>query len=975
METKALTEKILQYLDGRLSPEEEQALAAEIEGDAEAEQLLADMILMHGEISSSPSPDSDSSDFAYAMIKKETENWQGQAGTAPRRGVFGRILVISAFAAAIVLVGIFLKYLEEDSTPSSRPAPSEKALTDQTEAALKDLQSRLEAEHRAALAEMTKKFDRERQRSEDLVKIYQFKQDELSDVAAEIRQINSSNRELFEKLIANEGKLTAAKIELDRMKRRYNIPDEEQHTTPITKQTDEEQIEALFGQVKDAYYNKSDFDLTEELAEKVLAIDPNNKLAWEWKAEAKAKQHNQRMAKTGPDDAEMTLLEEHLEESLIGQTQIIQYPQGWLNMVKNRKAPGREKLAEEKMRDYLRDSEKVRKMHKAYAKNYREIAKSQYEKYRLEEAKENLKLALRYDPEDAESANLLEKVQGLLGERPSKVRTFYEWALREQKVNIDQRKTEMEGLVQEGKKLHKEGRFGEARDKFENALQIHRWMPYSVEFPDLKRDAQSWYDNASRMGQLAPGTEQYEGPSEKPFSSPLDTPLSTFSVDVDTASYSNVRRFINNGKLPPGQAVRIEELINYFEYDYPQPKDRHPFSITAEVAACPWDAGFQLLHIGLQGKTYKQEQLPESNLVFLLDVSGSMSDTNKLPLLKKAFKMLVEELKPTDNISIVTYAGTAQVILPKASGKEKAKILSAIDNLISSGSTAGEHGLRLAYKTARETFIKEGNNRIILATDGDFNVGESDDDELVKLIEQEREFGVFLTILGFGTGNYKDAKLEKIADRGNGQYAYVDSLLEAKRLLKVQLAGTLYTIAKDVKIQVEFNPAKVKAYRLLGYENRALAAEDFSDDSKDAGEIGAGHSVTALYEIIPADPKDKPTKGADLKYQEWGLSKDAQKGDDLMTVNFRYKFPDGKDSQLMTETVSSKSVKLGKSSNNFRFAAAVAEFGLLLTNSRFKGSAAYDQVIDLAKKAKGKDDNGHRAEFIKLVEMVELLQK
>jgi len=469
-------------------------------------------------------------------------------------------------------------------------------------------------------------------------------------------------------------------------------------------------------------------------------------------------------------------------------------------------------------------------------------------------------------------------------------------------------------------------------------------------------------------------TEEYDRIYENEFLDALSNPLSTFSIDVDTASYSNTRRFINDSKLPPPDAVRIEEFINYFNYDYPQPEAEHPFSIITELSDAPWNPDHQLAHIGLQGREIPKEQLPDSNLVFLMDVSGSMNQANKLPLVKKGFKLLVEQLDENDTVAIVVYAGAAGLVLPATSGDNATVILEAIENLQAGGSTAGGQGIELAYQIAKENFIEGGNNRVILATDGDFNVGPSSDGELVRLIEQKREEGVFLTILGFGTGNYKDSKMEQLADKGNGNYAYLDNIREAKKVLVSELGGTLFTIAKDVKIQIEFNPAKVKAYRLIGYENRLLAKEDFADDTKDAGELGAGHAVTALYELIPigADETTRPTP--ELKYQDTELSDEAERTDELMTVKLRYKQPDGDESILIVHPVLDESIDFDQSSDNFKFAAAVAEFGLLLRGSEFKGDATYDQVLELAQESKGQDETGYRAEFIRLVETAELLE-
>ncbi|NEO90083.1 MAG: VWA domain-containing protein [Moorea sp. SIO3G5] len=465
--------------------------------------------------------------------------------------------------------------------------------------------------------------------------------------------------------------------------------------------------------------------------------------------------------------------------------------------------------------------------------------------------------------------------------------------------------------------------------------------------------------------------ENYSPIDENAFKRVKHNPLSTFAIDVDTASYSNLRRFLNNGQLPPTDAIRIEELINYFNYDYPEPESDRPFSITTEISQAPWNPTHQLVHIGIQGEKMAIEDLPPSNLVFLLDVSGSMNTPNKLPLLKDAFRMLVNELREEDQVSIVVYAGAAGVVLPPTPGNEKDKILTAIENLNAGGSTAGGAGIKLAYKLAQDNFIKSGNNRVILATDGDFNVGVSSDSELVKLIEQKRKKGVFLTVLGFGTGNLQDSKMEKIANKGNGNYAYLDNELEAKKVLVNEIGATLLTIAKDVKIQVEFNPAKVQGYRLIGYENRRLKDEEFNDDTKDAGELGAGHTVTALYEIIPVGAKTK-VKLPDidpLKYQSNAASTTNSK--ELMQVKLRYKEPDGNTSQLLTYPLVDKAVKLDDASDNFKFSAAVASFGMVLRDSPYKGKASFDQALTLAQESEGVDLEGYRAEFIDLIESAE----
>ncbi len=466
-------------------------------------------------------------------------------------------------------------------------------------------------------------------------------------------------------------------------------------------------------------------------------------------------------------------------------------------------------------------------------------------------------------------------------------------------------------------------------------------------------------------------TEEYNRVQENPFLEVLKNPQSTFSIDVDTASYTNVRRFINSGKLPPPDAVRIEELINYFKYDYPQPTGNQPFSFNSEVTSAPWNKENKLLLIGLQGVDIATEKLPSANLVFLIDVSGSMDQENKLPLLIKSFKLLVSKLRKQDSVAIVVYAGQAGLVLPATSGADKGKILTALESLQAGGSTAGGEGIQLAYRIAKENFKKKGNNRVILATDGDFNVGASSDAEMERLIEQKREDGVFLSVLGFGMGNYKDAKMRKLADRGNGNYAYIDNLQEARKVLVSQFGGTLLTIAKDVKLQVEFNPVKVKSYRLIGYEKRLLRPEDFADDSKDAGELGSGHTVTALYEIVPADGTF--SRSQELTYQTTQIKTDAQAKNELATIRFRYKKPAGETSSEITRKIPAGSVDINKAGENIRFAAAVAEWGMILRNSEYKGTATYAQLLELARKAKGTDSQGYRAEFIRMVEMAEML--
>jgi Ca-activated chloride channel family protein len=470
-------------------------------------------------------------------------------------------------------------------------------------------------------------------------------------------------------------------------------------------------------------------------------------------------------------------------------------------------------------------------------------------------------------------------------------------------------------------------------------------------------------------------TEEYDRIYENSFLLALDNPLSTFSIDVDTASYSNVRRFIDGSQFPYKDAVRIEEMINYFSYDYPLPKDNHPFSIYTEISTCPWNDAHRLIHIGLQGKKLESKELPPSNLVFLLDVSGSMSPPNKLPLLQQAFKLLVKELGANDRVSIVVYAGAAGLVLPSTEATNKNAIIDAIDRLHAGGSTAGGAGIKLAYKVAEENFIQEGNNRIILATDGDFNVGVSSTSELARMIEDYRKKGIFLTILGFGMGNYKDGRMEQLADKGNGNYYYIDNLMEAKKVFVNDMRGTLFTIAKDVKLQIEFNPAKVKAYRLIGYENRLLNKEDFADDTKDAGELGAGHTVTALYEIIPYGSQEEIPGVDDLRYQDNRISSAAFKSKEIMTLKLRYKKPDGEKSKLIVHPLKDKDISLARASENFKFSAAVAAFGMLLRDSEFKGDTTYKSVLNLARNGKGKDFFGYRSEFIQLVEKCSLLER
>jgi Ca-activated chloride channel family protein len=463
-------------------------------------------------------------------------------------------------------------------------------------------------------------------------------------------------------------------------------------------------------------------------------------------------------------------------------------------------------------------------------------------------------------------------------------------------------------------------------------------------------------------------TEEYDVISENRFLSVKNSALSTFSIDVDAASYSNLRRFLKQGQLPPSGVVRSEELINYFDYHYPQPSGQRPFAVYTELAECPWNRQHQLVSIGLQGRKIPVDHLPASNLVFLIDVSGSMEAENKLPLVKNSLKLLADQLREQDKVALVVYAGNAGLVLPATSGANKEKIKAAIDALEAGGSTAGGEGIQLAYKIARENFNKEGNNRVILCTDGDFNVGASSNADMESLIAKERQSGVFLTVLGFGMGNYKDSKMEILADKGNGNHAYIDGLAEAKKVLVNEFGGTLFTIAKDVKLQVEFNPVHVQAYRLIGYENRLLNKEDFNNDQKDAGEMGSGHTVTALYEIIPTGVKDVFTDSVDaLKYQP--VPRQAvTAAEEVLQVKIRYKVPDSDKSELFVQTVQKNAaVPLARASENLLFAAAVAEWGMLLNQSAFLQESSFDGVLQLARKGLGNDVMGYRKEFISLV--------
>jgi Ca-activated chloride channel family protein len=471
---------------------------------------------------------------------------------------------------------------------------------------------------------------------------------------------------------------------------------------------------------------------------------------------------------------------------------------------------------------------------------------------------------------------------------------------------------------------------------------------------------------------MVPNTEEYAEIKEKGFMNTNDNPLSTFSIDVDTAAYSNLRKNLNYGIIPVVDAIRIEEMLNYFTYDYDEPRGDEVFTINTEIGKCPWNEENYLLMVGIQGENVDKSALPKSNLVFLIDVSGSMDEPDKLPLLKNAFSQLVEVLGEDDRVSIVVYAGDSGVVLDSVPGSEKDIILNAIENLSAGGSTGGAAGIDLAYRLAEDNFIKKGNNRVILATDGDFNVGPSSVEDLEDIIEEKKESGIFLSVMGFGSGNLKDNRMETLADKGNGNYSYIDSSREAKKVLVDEMAGTLLTIAKDVKIQLEFNPLSVAGYRLIGYENRALQDDDFKDDTVDAGELGAGHRVTAVYEIIPSGAA---TLEEDLKYQTQVTEINTEYRDEISEIRLRYKEPDGEESKEIKQVVSYRNtpVDAGKQSEDFYFAAAVVEFGMILRTSEYKGNASIDSVLTLAERGIGMDESGYRMEFIDLVERYEEL--
>jgi Ca-activated chloride channel family protein len=510
------------------------------------------------------------------------------------------------------------------------------------------------------------------------------------------------------------------------------------------------------------------------------------------------------------------------------------------------------------------------------------------------------------------------------------------------------------------------------------AERVEAGKPTSVLATNANMDAKSAGYNGvlteGRQEERAAG-ESYAKIDENPFLEAARAPLSTFSIDVDTASYSNTRRFLTEGRLPPRDAVRIEELVNYFTYDYPQPDGQTPFSVTAEVADCPWNTQHKLVQIGLQGKKVAQEDLPPANLVFLLDVSGSMNEPDKLPLVKSSLRTLASQLTARDRVAVVVYAGASGLVLPSTPGDQRGEIVSALERLQAGGGTNGGSGIRLAYRVAEENFIRGGTNRVVLATDGDFNVGLTGDDELVRLIKEKRRGGVFLSVLGFGTGNLNDSMMEKLADKGNGNYAYIDTEAEARKALGEQVAGTLATIAKDVKIQVEFNPRLVAGYRLIGYENRLLADKDFNDDTKDAGEIGAGHTVTALYEVVPAGQRVENPGVDELKYSRPAEASQGANASELLTVKLRYKEPEGDVSRPLNVGVPDRQASYRNASDNFKFAAAVAEFGLLLRDSRYKGQSSYGNAAELARAAAGVDLTGRRAEFVNLVQTARSLSE
>jgi Ca-activated chloride channel family protein len=520
---------------------------------------------------------------------------------------------------------------------------------------------------------------------------------------------------------------------------------------------------------------------------------------------------------------------------------------------------------------------------------------------------------------------------------------------------------------------------GQTRNEVQRGLPVGKQLPAARGITTapavaMRREDPRWSRHLYPRADSG-NTEAYEHIEENAFRSPLVAPLSTFSVDVDRASYANVRRFLSGGNLPPRDAVRIEELVNYFPYADPAPTGRDPLRITTEIAPAPWNPTHDLVRIALRARDVDMRRAPASNLVFLIDVSGSMQGPNRLPLVKQSLALLVNELREQDRVAIVVYAGSAGLVLPSTSGGDKQRILAALEGLQAGGSTAGGAGIRLAYDVARQNFMRGGNNRVILCTDGDFNVGQSSDAELVQLIEAKRREGSFLTILGYGMGNYKDQKMEKLAGAGNGNYAYIDDLLEASKMLVKEMGGTLHTVAKDVKLQVEFDPTRVQAYRLLGYEDRLLRDEDFANDVKDAGDVGAGHAVTALYEIVRAEERlDVSLPGvAPLRYQRPPVIRG--RSDELLHVALRYKQPDGERSVLITHPVRAEDRDRVRPSESMRFASAVAGFGMLLRNSPNAGSLTWPQVVTLARGARGDDPEGYRADFIRLTEIAARLDQ
>lgn len=586
----------------------------------------------------------------------------------------------------------------------------------------------------------------------------------------------------------------------------------------------------------------------------------------------------------------------------------------------------------------------------------------------------------------------------------------------EDRLTVDQAEGLSRQLAMNEALLKQRAVDGERREKFSKVAtltdELNRAKRLSDREPQLEQQQLARLEKAIEEAREVearfrvipqPGGEQYARIVENQFLNPAtaEHALSTFAIDVDTASYANVRRFLNGGQLPPPDAVRIEEFVNYFKYKYPQPKGDDPFSVNMEMADCPWHPGHKLLRVGVQGKEIHRAERPASNLVFLIDTSGSMTDENKLPLLKTSFKMLVGELNENDKVTIVTYAGNAGLRLPPTRGHEKETIIAAIDGMQSGGSTHGSAGIKLAYEIAAAQFIKDGTNKVILATDGDLNVGITDDAALVELISQKAETGVYLTVLGVGTGNLKDAKMERLADNGNGIYAYLDSVREAQKVLVEEMSGSLVTIAKDVKIQLEFNPAEVQSYRLLGYENRVMANKDFRNDAKDAGEIGAGHSVTAMYEVAlvgagnpMAKADDKPqeeplkyqrpavTESEALKYQKAPEAAklnltDAAKHGELLTLRLRYKKPEATKEDAAKELqfpLKDKGGNFNSASQDFQFASAVVAFGLTLRNSEFRGGANLSAVQEIATAVTGDDVGGHRAEFVDLVRRAKTLR-